>query len=208
MYHQELFKTLDDFIGESPRLIKDDKCCINPDIQKIDVMDTCLNCGNSKIHEETIIKVKFLNPKYQLSTSIGYGSNKYQPIRRIHLWTNTDYRENMAIKNYTEIKRICNDFNLSEKIKTSSEFKYKKIYIDNNISSRSKIKQSLFIYCIYESCLDYKVDFDIIKALVDNGLSIQNYNKAIFKIDDDKKIYLKADMMVKYHLSLKGKKVI
>ena len=75
---------------------------------------------------------------------------------------------------------------------------YKSIYIDRNVSSRNKIKRSLYIYCLYASCVEYNSEFDIIETLKDNQLSIENYNKALLKVEDENKLFLNPNMSKQY----------
>mgnify|MGYP000651418493 CR=1 FL=1 len=46
--------------------------------------------------------------------------------------------------------------------------------------------------------MDYKTDFDVIKTLEDNGLSIGNYNKALLKVKDEEKLLLNINMTKLY----------
>ena len=148
---------------------------------------------------DIIIRPIFLNPKYQNSTTIRFGGKGCQGVRRIHGWQ-PDYRENMANTNYKEIRSIMKHLNLHDKVYNNACFIYKGIYIDENISSRNKIKRSLFIYCIFKSASEYKVGVDVIALLERNALTIGNYNKALLKIDDDEKLFLNKNMKNKFHL--------
>ena len=196
-HSKELFKKLDDFIGTNNHKPQEERCCQKPVIRKMDFFDTCINCGRMYEPFDDIIKEEFLNPLYQSSTSIGY-SNKFKGVYRIHKWINHDYKENMANTNYVIIKSMGKKLGLNEKILNNACMIYKRIYIDNKVSSRNKIKQSLFIYCLYKSCLDYDTSFNIIEALKDNKLSIENYNKSLLKVEDESKLFLNPNMPLQY----------
>ena len=196
-----LFKQLDTYLLESGKTnIKEEIeeiCCENPRYRFCDYYRTCINCGTMIPKDEIIIRNQHLNPKYQLSTTIGYGA-KYKAIHRIHKWTNYDYRENMANRNYKEIREIGNKLKLNDKIINNACWIYKGIYINRNVSSRNKIKRSLYIYCLYASCVDYHTEFDIIATLKDNSLSIENYNKALLKVNNENKLFLNPNMVKQY----------
>jgi hypothetical protein len=202
MEHKKLLDTLDKFIGNNTSIYLTDDCCSNKEIKTDGIMDTCINCGLTLEHREDIIKKDFLNPKYQLSTTIQY-NKKYNNINRIHKWSNYDYKENMANKNYEEINNIGEKLNMETWEIRNACMIYRNIYIDKKISSRNKIKRSLFVYCLYTSCCQYNKEFDIIKTLRDNDLSIENYNKAICKIVDENKYFLNTNM-TKYFYKLKN----
>lgn len=172
-------------------------CCSSQNIVIREEWNVCTNCARIFDKDETIIKEQFLNPKYQLTTSIGFGPNS-RVIRRLHQWTNHDYRENMANNNYIEIRELGKQLN--SKVLDNACFIYKGIYIDNNVSSRNKIKRALYVYCLNKSCDDYNVYFDIIKTLNDNKLSINNYNKALLKVNDEDKLFLNRQIVNKYKI--------
>lgn len=196
-HYRELFDKLDKFIGDTTTYVTEDRCCENPVIRNDGIMETCINCGSMNPYNEDIIKKSFLNPRYQLSTNIGYNS-KYKNINRLHKWINYDYRENMANRNYEEMRGIANKLELDDWVINNACMIYKNIYIDKNISSRNKIKRSLFVYCLFKSCMFYNKDFDIIQTLKDNNLSIENYNKSLLKVEDDDKLFLNSNMMIYY----------
>ena len=109
-------------------------CCENQRHRFDEYYRTCISCGHMTPKDEIIINNQHLNPKYQLSTTIGYGA-KYKAIHRIHKWTNYDYRENMANRNYKEIREIGNKLILNDKIINNACWIYKGIYINRNVSS-------------------------------------------------------------------------
>lgn len=197
--HRQLLKDLDLWIGQTTKTPShENKCCIDPKIRTDGIMDTCVNCGNTTEYSETILKKQFLNPRYQLSTSIGCHNGKYKGVARLHRWLTCDYRENMANNNYREMRQIAEKLSLNEWIINHSCMIYKKIYIDDNISSRNKIKRSLFIYCLYKGASHYEKEFDVIQVLKDNKLSIGNYNKCLLKVDDEDKLFLNSNMCMYY----------
>jgi hypothetical protein len=208
MTHKELFKKLDDFLfgkNEINHISSPVECCSNPKIRCCEIEDVCINCGsiNSNIVEQPPDELtSVLNPKFMLTTFVPY-SSKYRHIHRLHTWhpQNFCYKENMALQSYKFIKKICDQNKLNEKIYYNSCFHYKRIYIDDNISSRNKIKRCLLIYCIHRSCKDYNKKVNVITILKSNHLSITNYNKALSKIVDKDKLYLNNNME-KYYETL------
>ena len=204
MNHRELFNTLDEFLSNN--IVNDDNkhipyesepCCDNPRIKYDEINSVCISCGRMFMINELIIRPQFLNPKYQLTTTIGYGKIN-RICRLIHRNINHDYRENMANKNYKEIRNIGEKLKLNDKVLNNACYIYKTIYIDRNVSSRNKIKRSLYVYCLFRSCLDYKLEFNIIDTLKDNGLSIENYNKALLKVEDKDKLFLNPHIYTQY----------
>ena len=202
--HRELLNKLDLFIDETNIVntghifAEPEKCCNNTKIRHTDLGKVCISSGLMGETHEIIIKPQFLNPKYQLSTSVGYCSKSHSHIYRLHKWTNYDYRENMANKNYIEIREMGNKLKLTMKMIDNACYIYKTIYINKNTSSRNKIKKSLYIYCLFKASNDYDHYFDIIETLIDNNLSIENYNKALLKVDDDSKLFLNPNMPKQY----------
>ena len=199
MNYKELFNQLDTFLETRyptpPKIIE--RCCDNRQLRHNDIEMVCINCGTICLLDEIIIKPQHLNPRYQLSTTIGYAP-KTRNIHRLHKWINYDYRENMANRNYVEIREIGDKLKLNHKVLNNACYIYKRIYIDNNVSSRNKIKRSLYVYCLFRSCVDYHTEFDIIQTLKENGLSIENYNKALMKVDDENKLFLNPNMIKQY----------
>ena len=202
MDYKHQLQQLDEFLLESGRINKEEKkeelpCCDNQRLRFDNIYNVCISCGRCYHADEIIIRNQHFNPKYQLSTTIGYGY-KYKAIHRIHKWTNYDYRENMANRNYIEIREIGTKLKLTKKMLDNACWIYKSIYIDRNVSSRNKIKRSLYIYCLYASCVEYHTEFNIIETLKDNQLSIENYNKALLKVEDKNKLFLNPNMMKQY----------
>lgn len=196
-HYKQLFRVLDDFLGEQNKALDNLDCCINKYIRTDGIFDTCVSCGFMKPHNEVIIKKHFLNPRFQLTTTIGY-NNKFKSVNRLHKWINYDYRENMSIRNYKVIREMGQKLKLDNWIMDNACMIYKHIYIDNKISSRNKIKNSLFIYCLMKSAFYYKKEFNIISCIKDNGLSIENYNKSLLKVDDENKLFLNPNMTIQH----------
>ncbi len=200
MTFNQLDSILDEMNINPKKEIEPIPCCDNRRIIHGTEWDVCINCGTCIDPHEIIIKRQFLNPRYQMTTAIGSGG-KYKNVRRLHTWANYDYRENMANRNYKEIRDIGNGLNLHQKVLDNACFIYKSIYINKNVSSRNKIKRSLYIYCLARSCVEYHLTFDIIKMLGENGLSIDNYNKAISKVEDENKLFLNVNMVDKMKIA-------
>ena len=177
-----------------------DKCCDKMKLRKGLEYRVCVSCGrcNGKSREDTEY-YEVLNARYQNTTTIGYAKNS-KKLHRLHKWTNYDYRENMAMKNYKTIRDMCEDFGLHNRVKDNACFIYKRIYIDKMVSSRHKIKECIFMYCILHSCNDYKINFDIISNLRKYNLNINKYNKALLKIEDDDVLFLNKNMESYYNL--------
>ncbi len=208
MNHRQLFNELDIFLNNYLMINNQhipnepEPCCDNPRIRYDEVNKVCVSCGRMFLIDDIIIRPQYLNPKYQSTTTIGYGGHK--SLYRLHKWTNNDYRENMANRNYKEIKAIGEKLNLNNKVLDNACYIYKTIYIDRNVSSRNKIKRSLYVYCLCKSSYEYKLDFDIIKTLKDNELSIENYNKALLKVVDEKKLFLNPHINTQYEKIIKN----
>ena len=200
MTFKQLDKILDDANINPIKEIEIIPCCDNKRIIHTDEWDVCISCGLCLDPTDIIIKRQFLNPRYQMTTSIG-GGGKYKNVRRLHSWANYDYRENMANRNYKEMRDIGNKLNLHQKVMDNACYIYKGIYINKNVSSRNKIKRILYVYCIYKSCMEYKRKLDIISLLGENDLSIDNYNKAISKVEDEDKLFLNVNMMDKMKIA-------
>ena len=184
-------------------------CCRKMKIVEDNTYKICINCGYSWMNNiEYGDPTYFLNPKYQLSTEMGNSYySKYRSLKRLHTWNNYDYRENAANVCYDEIKKIGKSIKLSDKIINQSCFLYKVIYIDNKVSSRNKIKRSIYCYCLHRSSCHNETDINIIELLKDNDLTIENYNKALGKVKDKEKLYLNINIEKYYHLLIFNYKV-
>lgn len=175
-------------------------CCNNQQILIMDNTNVCENCGmviDKEIYEN-LDNEKFMvyNPKFALSTKIEY-KNKYRKLCRLQQWASYDYKENTANNSYNEIKKIGNIFNIETTILDNACCLYNDIYMKQQISSRNKIKRSIYIYCIYKSCLLKNIyDIDLLEMIEKNNLTIDNFNNAVIKLND--KNYLIHKDMKKY----------
>lgn len=165
------------------------ECCENKQLILIDNFYTCENCGIVDTNDdyEKLDNEKFrdkLNPKYQLTTKIEYKS-KYKNLLRIQKWMSYDYQENTANNSYKEIKKIGKKYNIPINILDISCVNYNDIYIKKNISSRNKIKKSIYIYCIYKEAIFYNENLNIFLILKDNNLSINNFNNCLTKLNEN-----------------------
>lgn len=179
----DLLSKLDNFISSKYKKIKIQKnklCCDNPQIYNDNISLTCHNCGRINPHYEEILPSSALNPKFQAKTYVPYNS-KYRHLSRLNKW-DSDYKETTANKSYLDIREICDNYNLGPRIKDRACFVYKYIYIDNNITSRNKIKQSLYIICIKKAATFNNIKLNLNTLLNDYELTMKNYNKAYSKI--------------------------
>ena len=191
------FKSLDNFIIKEELKIdfkEDVDCCYNQSLIKDYTNGSviCENCGICYTDNIEYIDVPiYKNPKFHLSTKMSY-LPKWRSIHRLHNWSNYDYQENTANKSYKDIEELGIKLGLHNKqIQKATQY-YKIIYIDNNTSSRNKIKKCLFLYCLYKAS-NYKLN--IIQILNDNNLTINNFNKAMTKINDEDKLFLHNKMI-------------
>lgn len=195
------------------------KCCESPSIFHEDVYRVCRNCARIFMHpEEDICFSNQLNPKYQLTTAIAYSNKNMRDVYRIHKWLSYDYRENKANEQYYFIREIGEKFDMNERMLDNACYIYKSIYIDENVSSRDRVKYALYIYCIKKTFDRFNKSFDIIRALEDTtlpkkdklghityvSLTIKNYNDAISKVKDDDKLYLNENIPSMFRLMKKN----
>ena len=189
---------LNDFLNEHI-MLNTVSCCSNKNEIFTGLYFVCTNCGKMTLENDTFINPTFLNPKYQLSTIIGY-RNKTKHISRLHKWANYDYKENAANKSYSEIEDICNTFGYDQNVINKACYLYNDIYINQKISCRNKIKRSVFIYCILKAVYHYSGTWDCLNELPDMlkkyKLTMLHYNKAINKLNDDDKMFLHNKFLV------------
>jgi len=172
----------------------DKRCCEERELREDFIAIRCINCGQTfNLEEDLNIYGCIRNPKYKLSTKMSY-QPKYRTLQRLHTWSNYDYKENTANANYEDIKTIGKIIKLSNPIIDNACNFYKQIYIDNQISSRNKIKHCLYIYCLFKSANCFNTTFDLLEVLKKNKLSTDNYNKAMLKVEGDDKLFLHKDM--------------
>lgn len=172
-------------------------CCDNQELRDDMVMDitTCINCGVCFTREDDVEFGECIrNPKFKMTTTMSYsGGNKYRSIQRIQKWMNYDYKENAANDNYTDIKNICNKLNLPIRVENCACDYYKKVYIDDEITSRDNIRFSMYLVCIHRACLFNEYEVDIFDLLEKASIDIDDYNKAADKIDEIK-LLINKDM--------------
>ena len=196
----------------------DKGCCKKMKIVEDNTYRVCVSCGRNCLNNTDYVQSIFhLKTKYKLSTyMLNDFISKYKSLKRLHKWSNYDYRENAANVCYDEITTIGKSINLSHKVISMARFLYKVIYIDNKISSRSKIKRSIYCYCLYRSACHNKIDINIIELLHNvlqneepyrDNKDISNYNKALSKIKDKEKLYLNNNIKKYYELLMEHYKV-
>ena len=197
-------------------LVIEKDCCDNKKII-IDVpnnIEICESCGVSKIYYELEQEnqITQTNPYYRLTSIIGF-SYKYRNVQRLHKWNNYDYKENTAIVSYKKIREIGLEIKLNNEIINDSIQLYKEFYMDNGISTRFKIKKSLYIYCLFYNSFKNNF-FDIFEILTNYNLTIDNFNKSIqrsnlnqFYLQQNMKTYI--DIINKnYNIKFELKKII
>ncbi len=203
MDYSIFFKKLNNY-NEEQKEIKEE-CCDNKKII-IDISNNiaiCENCGNTEIYHE-FIQENYLtqtNPHYKLTSIIPY-SNKFKSLNRIQKWNNYSYQENTALISYKEIRKIGLELKLSNEIINNAIQLYKYFYINENISTRNKIKKSLYIYCIFYYSFE-KNFFNIFEVLKKYNLNVSNFNKAILRTTLKK--FLLQQNMEKYINIIKKK---
>lgn len=179
----KLFDKLDKFISstKSKKPDKENKnCCDNQELLDDDISLTCKNCGRIYPHYEEILPNTALNPKFQAKTYIPY-SYKNKTLYRLNQWDSC-YKETTANKSYLVIRNICQKYKLNGKVQDRACYIYKYIYIDNNITSRSKIKKSLYIICVRKAATFNNINLSLKTLLNDYKLTFKHYNKAYSKI--------------------------
>jgi transcription initiation factor TFIIIB Brf1 subunit/transcription initiation factor TFIIB len=87
------------------------------------------------------------------------------------------------LKSFKEIEKICQKLKLSKKIKDGANIKYKEIFLDMKISSRSNIKKAMYIYCIFFSCNYYKQKMDVGDLIKITNITQKHYDKVISKLE-------------------------
>jgi transcription initiation factor TFIIIB Brf1 subunit/transcription initiation factor TFIIB len=100
---------------------------------------------------------------------------------------------------FGEITDICNKLKIGKKVIEGSKIKYKEIFIDLEISSRSNIKKAMYIYCIYFSCnyYNHKIDLDELISITD--INDKHYSKVLKKLEKNNIIHShkKIDKLIK-----------
>ena len=165
--------------------VKLTNCCQNREMidDFVNNFSVCKNCGITETRQEILFEPNYRNPKFKMSTTMTY-MKKYYKLYRLHMWANHDYKENNANNNYTEIEAICKNMSIANIVYQQACNLYKKIYIDDEISSRDNIKRCMYIYCIYRASIKYgEQPLDIFEMLKKCKLKTDNYNKATNKCE-------------------------
>lgn len=167
--------------------------------------EICDKCGLSKPYVEEIKPNTYLNKKFHLTTIIvgGKSSKKNYMLKKFQKYSNYNYKEVTMLKSFKEIKKICKHFNLNNKIYDVSISKYKNIFLDLNISSRDKIKKSVYVYCIIYGCNFYNIEIDVKDILNYIRIEKKHYLKALKKIDKNNIYFVKEIIDEKIDLCLK-----
>lgn len=179
------FSELDKFFLKEQKEKKKEKyiCCNKQELIKDNTGLTCYKCGKTFLDNfEYVIPNTYLNQKFHNCTLIN-PSVKFKNIRRLHHFSCYNYLEVIMSKSFKEISRICLKLGLSKKIIEGSKIKYKQIFIDERISSRSNIKRAMYSYCIYFSCNYYNIDIDIDELIKISNIEEKHYNKVIKKLE-------------------------
>ena len=164
-------------------------CCENQLLFKDNTGLTCYKCGKIFIDNfEYVTPNVYLNQKFHNCTLIN-PSVKFKHIRRLHHFSSYNYLEVTMLKSFRDILNICNKMKLKKKIFEGAKIRYKEIFIDLRISSRSNIKKAMYIYCIYFSCnyYDYKIDID--ELINTTNIEEKHYNKVLRKLEKKNIIY-------------------
>jgi rubrerythrin len=189
MYQNHFDKLNDYFKEEKEDIIKKEECCDNPMIIKDNTYIICENCGTVHLDNYDIIKPnKYLNQRFHNCTLIN-SSMRFKNIRRLHHFSNYSYMECTMLKSFKEMLDICNYLKLGKKVIEGSKIKYKEIFLDRKISSRSNIKRAMYCYCINYSCDYYNVKINIEELLKISKIDIKHYNKVLQKLEKKNIIY-------------------
>ncbi len=212
---EKYFEILEKYNEEKKEEIIED-CCDNKQItiDEPNNIEICESCGVCKIYHE-FTQENYLtqtNPRYKLTSVIPY-SNKFKALNRIQKWNNYSYEENTALQSYKDIRIIGLELKLNNEIINSAIQLYKNFYIGEKISTRNKIKHSLYIYCLFYYSFENNF-FNIFEVLKRYKLSIDNFNKAISRTNFQK-FFLQQNMInyiniikKKYNIEYELKQII
>ena len=177
------FSELDNFFLKKEEPKEKYICCENQELYKDNTSLTCYNCGEITIDNfDVVIPKTYLNQKFHNCTLINQ-SVKFKNIRRLHHFQNYNYKEVVMKKSFSYITEICNKLKLSNTVIEGSKIKYKEIFLDLEISSRSNIKKAMYIYCIFFSCDYYNYEIDIEQIIEIVGIKKKHYNKVLKKLE-------------------------
>ena len=182
MDYSNYFEELNNYEEEQKEEIIED-CCDNKQIiiDEPNNLEICESCGNAIKYYE-LIQENYLtqtNPYYKLTSVIPY-SNKYKSLHRLQKWGNYSYEENTALVSYKDIRKIGLELEINNEIINNAIQLYKNFYIHEKISTRNKIKQALYIYCLFYYSFENNF-FNIFEVLKKYNLTIANFNKAIVR---------------------------
>jgi len=105
--------------------------------------------------------------------------------KRIHTWSNNDNSYKFRSECSYIIKDILFINGVRKDIHSYVMENLNKMYVDENLRTRGKIKLGIFIHFIYEGCVLDNVNFDILKCLEREGMTISKYNDALLKLKKD-----------------------
>lgn len=181
---------LDTILPSKPKKTLINDCCLDKENIKLSdnlLLFVCIECGT--VHKDNLYHVdyysKYKNPNY-VKTFIPY-SNKYRHLYRLNKWSNYSYKEVQQDKLLKEIDIKLEDFD--REIRDFTKISFVKIY--DKLSIRAKIKDSLIVYCIYQSSLMLKKPVEIDDLLKLFEISIKNYLDLNKKLTTDRLFYLK-----------------
>ena len=186
-----LFKDLDTYIEEThPQIIRTSiVCCRNKNIQLSDSLlrYVCINCGvvaNQPYTKDMFDKYK--NPLF-VKTLIPYRPNT-RHLTRLNKWSNYSYKEVVLDKNLKYIDSKLG--HLNREILLFSKVLFKELF--PNLKIRSKIRDSLIVYCYYSTALSFNRSIEIDDLLKIFKISIKNYNDLNKKIVGNKLYYFEG----------------
>lgn len=213
---EKYFNILDNYFQKEKKYIEEKKyyCCDKQELYKDNTYLTCFKCGMNFLNNmEFITPNSYLNQRFHTCTLI-YNSVKFKNIRRLQCFSNYCYKEVVMIKSFNDIEKICKKMKLSKKIIDGSKIKYKEIFIDLKISSRSNIKKAMYIYCIYFSCNYYKEQINLDELIKITEIEERHYNKVLKKLEKKniifsyKKINKLINICKKNNLKINKEKLI
>ena len=191
------FEQLDKYLEQTePKLKKiKQKCCNDRIIKKCNTYMTCISCGTVQVNNyELVTPNTYLNQRFHNCTIINR-SHKYKNINRLQTFSNFCYTEVIMNKSFVEITNICNKLKLPHKVINGSKIRYKEIFIDLKISSRSFIKIAMYIYCIYYSCKFHKIYVNIDDLIKVSDIDQKHYDKLMIKLEKKNVIFKNKKIM-------------
>lgn len=219
------FNALDNYFLKKKIKKPKNLCCDNQLLLKDNYCITCNYCGTIKVDNfDFVIPNIYLNQKFHNCTLINQ-STKFKNIRRLHHFQNYNYKEVTQNKSFVFIKNICELMGLSKTILEGAKIRYKEIFLDFQISSRSNIKNAMYCYCIFFSCEYYNYKVDVDELIKFAGIRKIHYTKVLKKLEkkniinpvkkinklisicNDNNIYVNKDELIFKYKILKKKKI-